>query len=133
MFHHMGGKKAKAPPVEMTPTTLTGKTTLLQILPQRRRICQVSRTCRCRDCGEDGFYPVVYADEGYGWERCPTCGSDRIEWGNKCPLCGRYAEGIYCDDCAQNLRDRFHELLICNFDKEEIKALNEIFDGKELE
>lgn len=93
----------------------------------------MSRTCRCRDCGEDGFYPVVYADEGYGWERCPTCGSDRIEWGNKCPLCGRYAEEIYCDDCAQNLRDRFHELLICNFDQEEIKALNEIFDGKELE
>lgn len=93
----------------------------------------MSRTCRCRDCGEDGFYPVVYADEGYGWERCPTCGSDRIEWGNKCPLCGRYAEGLYCDDCAQNLRDRFHELLICNFDKEEIKALNEIYDGKGLD
>lgn len=48
-------------------------------------------------------------------------------------MCGRYAEGFYCDDCAQNLRDRFHEFLICNFDKEEIKALNEIFDGKELE
>lgn len=92
----------------------------------------MSRTCRCRDCGEDGFYPVVYAVEGYGWERCPTCGSDRIEWGNKCPLCGRYADGFYCDDCARNLSYRFHDLLICNFDKEEIKALNEIFDGKEL-
>ncbi len=93
----------------------------------------MGRTCRCRDCGEDGFLPVVYADEGYGWERCPTCGSDRIEWGNKCPLCGRYAEGFCCDDCAQNLRDRFHELLICNFTPEEIRALNEIYGGKDLE
>lgn len=93
----------------------------------------MSRTCRCRDCGDDGFYPVVYADDGYDFERCPTCGSERIEWGNKCPLCGRYAEWIYCYDCEQNLRDRFHELLICNFTPEEIRALNEIFDGKDFE
>ena len=93
----------------------------------------MSRTCRCRDCGDDGFYPVVYADEWDDRELCPTCGSERIEWGNKCPLCGRYADGIYCADCEQNLRDRFHELLICNFTPEEIRALNEIFDGKELE
>ena len=55
-----------------------------------------------------------------------------INVGISCPLCGRYAEEIYCSDCEQNLRERFHELLICNFDQEEIKALNEIYDGKEL-
>ena len=40
---------------------------------------------------------------------------------------------FYCADCEQNLRDRFHELLICNFTPEEIRALNEIYDGKELD
>lgn len=103
------------------------------MIPRREEVCQVARTCRCRDCGEDGFYPVVYADEGYGWERCPTCGSDRIEWGNKCPLCGRFTEEIYCDDCKQNLESRVRELLRANFTPEEIKALNAVYDGKEIE
>ena len=48
-------------------------------------------------------------------------------------MCGRYAEESYCEDCKKDLRDRFHELLICNFDPEEIKALNEIYDGKGLD
>lgn len=52
--------------------------------------------------------------------------------GVSCPLCGRYAADAYCADFVQNLRERFHELLNCNFTPEEIKALNEIYDGKEL-
>ena len=93
----------------------------------------MSITYRCRDCGKDGFLPLVYGEDGYVAEHCPSCDSEQIEQGYACPLCGRYAELDYCDDCKQNLRERFHELLICNFDPEEIKALNEIFDGKELE
>lgn len=64
---------------------------------------------------------------------CPDCASCDIMKGISCPLCGRYAKRDYCDDCKQNLKSRFHELLQANFTQEEIKALNEIFDGKELE
>lgn len=64
---------------------------------------------------------------------CPSCGSSDINVGISCPLCGRFTMDFYCADCEQNLRDRFHELLICNFTPEEIRALNEIYDGKELE
>ena len=88
---------------------------------------------RCRDCGMDGFLPVVYGDEGYTTEHCPFCDSDRVERGYECPLCGRFTTGVYCEDCEKKLRERFSELLKSNFTHEEIKALNEIFDGKELE
>lgn len=90
-------------------------------------------TYHCRDCGKEGFLPVVYGDEGYTTEHCPFCDSDRVEWGYECPLCGRFTTDAYCGDCENNLRERFRELLICNFTQEEIKALNEIFDGKDLE
>ena len=92
---------------------------------------------KCRNCGAEDFIPKYinygFCDSQMGVPVCPSCGSSEIDIGISCPLCGRYAEGIYCDDCAQNLRDRFHELLICNFNPEEIRALNEIFDGKDFE
>lgn len=93
----------------------------------------MQRTCRCRNCGKDGFLPVVYAEEAYSREHCPACDSDRVEWGNACPLCGRYADVDYCDDCKQNLESSMRELLRANFTPEEIKALNTVYDGKEIE
>lgn len=64
---------------------------------------------------------------------CPECASSEIMRGVSCPLCGRFTTDAYCGDCENNLRERFHELLICNFSAEEIKALNEIYDGKDIE
>ena len=92
---------------------------------------------RCMNCGAEDFVPYEMHDEYTNpqlcYHVCPECGSEEIEDGNACTLCGRYAgDGSVCDDCADNLRDRFHELLICNFTPEEIRALNEIYDGKEL-
>ena len=108
---------------------------MLQILQQRRRICQVPN--KCRNCGAEDFTPKYinygFCDSQMGVPVCPSCGSSDIDIGISCPLCGRYAEEIYCADCEQNLRERFHELLICNFTPEEIRALNEIFDGKDFE
>ena len=92
----------------------------------------MSVTYRCRDCGADGFYPIVYGEDGYVDEHCPSCDSENIEQGDACPLCGRFTTDAYCDDCKQNLRERFSELLKSNFTPEEIKALNEIYDGEEL-
>lgn len=92
---------------------------------------------RCRNCGAEDFTPKYinygFCDSQMGVPVCPSCGSSEIDISISCPLCGSYTTDAYCGYCARDLRDRFHELLICNFDEEEIKALNEIFDGKELE
>lgn len=97
----------------------------------------MSRTCRCRDCGAEDFTPKYinygFCDSQMGVPVCPSCGSSEIDVGTSCPLCGSFTTDAYCGDCENNLRERFHELLKCNFTPEEIKALNEIFDGKELE
>lgn len=90
-------------------------------------------TFHCRDCGAEDFLPVVYGEEGYAIEHCPVCGSETIEKGYACTLCGRYAgDGSVCDDCADNLRNRLSELLHANFDEEEIAALNGIYAEEEL-
>lgn len=93
---------------------------------------------KCSDCGADFIMPkfVHYTncrDPQMTLATCPDCASSEILCGISCPLCGRYAKRVYCEDCEKNLREQFHELLNCNFTPEEIKALNEIFDGKELE
>lgn len=92
---------------------------------------------KCRNCGAEDFTPKYincgFCDSQMGVPVCPSCGSSEIDVGISCPLCGSFTTDAYCGYCARDLRDRFHEFLICNFDKEEIKALNEIFDGKELE
>lgn len=91
---------------------------------------------KCRNCGAEGFIPKYinygFCDSQMGVPVCPSCGSSEIDVGTSCPLCGSFTTDAYCGYCARDLRDRFHEFLICNFDEEEIKALNVIFDGKEL-
>ena len=92
---------------------------------------------KCRNCGAEDFTPKYinygFCDSQMGVPVCPSCGSSEIDVGTSCPLCGSYTTDAYCGYCARDLRDRFHEFLICNFDEKEIKALNEIFDGKDLE
>lgn len=91
---------------------------------------------KCRNCGAEDFTPKYinygFCDSQMGVPVCPSCGSPEIDVGTSCPLCGSYTTDAYCGYCARDLRDRFHEFLICNFDEKEIKALNEIYDGKEL-
>lgn len=93
---------------------------------------------KCSDCGADFIMPkfVHYTncrDPQMTLATCPDCASSEIMCGISCPLCGRFTTDFYCTDCAQNLRERFHALLTCNFSAEEIKALNEIYDGKDIE
>ena len=92
---------------------------------------------KCRNCGAEDFIPKFinygFCDSQMGVPVCPLCGSSEIDVGFSCPLCGRFTTDAYCGDCENNLRERFSELLKSNFTPEEIKALNEIFDGKELE
>lgn len=96
------------------------------------------RRYKCPDCGAEFLMPkfVHYTscrDPQMALATCPECASSEIMRGVSCPLCGRYAADAYCADCVQNLRERFSELLKSNFTTEEISALNNIFDGKELE
>lgn len=106
------------------------------ILPRREAKSQV-RSYKCIDCGADFLFPKIinygFCDSQMGVPVCPDCASTNIAGGTSCPLCGRFTTDFYCADCAQNLRERFSDLLKSNFTPEEIKALNEIFDGKELE
>lgn len=92
---------------------------------------------RCRNCGAEDFIPRYvnygFCDAQTGIPTCPSCGSEEIESGYSCSLCGRYAVDEICDNCADNLRERFHELLEENFTPAEIKALNVIYDGKDIE
>lgn len=92
---------------------------------------------KCWNCGAEDFIPRYinygFCDAQMGIPHCPSCGSTDIESGFSCSLCGRYALDGICDDCAENLRERLHELLTSNFYPEEIKALNVIFDGKDIE
>lgn len=92
---------------------------------------------KCRNCGAEDFTPKYincgFCDSQMGVPVCPSCGSSEIDIGISCPLCGRFTTDAYCDDCKKNLRERFSKLLKSNFTPEEIKALNEIFDGKEIE
>ena len=105
------------------------------ILPRREGSCQVPN--KCRNCGAEDFTPKYinygFCDSQMGVPVCPSCGSSEIDIGISCPLCGRFTTDAYCGDCENNLRERFHELLISNFSAEEIKALNEIYDGKDIE
>ena len=92
---------------------------------------------KCRNCGAEDFIPKLinygFCDSQMGVPVCPSCGSSEIDVGISCPLCGRFTTDAYCADCENNLRERFSELLKSNFTPEETKALNGIFDGKELE
>ena len=92
---------------------------------------------KCRNCGAEDFTPKYinygFCDSQMGIPVCPSCGSSDLDIGISCPLCGRYAEGLYCDDCSHNLRHRLHQLLICTFRAEEINALNENYEGNALE
>lgn len=48
--------------------------------------------------------------------------------------CGRYIDldENVCEVCKRNLKKRFSEMLHSNFTDEEIKEINEMYDGEEI-
>lgn len=92
---------------------------------------------RCFRCGAEFEEPVFVEDGTFlgntvGYYICPECGDDEVEEGCECLKCGQWAEYNYCDGCMAELKKRFSAILHENFSDEEIEALNEIYDGEEI-
>ncbi len=100
---------------------------------------------RCNNCGVTFFEPKIeYRKDPYGNSNvslpdeavCPFCG-DSFEKAKKCKHCDEYffesKHGSICRDCLDDIETRFSKLLNDNFTKLEIGALNEIYDGRNLE
>lgn len=98
----------------------------------------------CEDCGETFLEPsisydtVPYGDgyvKGPGQASCPYCHGN-FEEGKKCEHCGNYflesRMNEICEDCLDELQTRFSNMLHNNFTEYEIKALNTIYEGKDL-
>lgn len=87
---------------------------------------------KCEDCKMviDDFKNL--AEEFDGSKVCPYCCGD-VEEVEACD-CGNWmSKGeTFCEKCKIDLRKQFSRLLHENFDEKEIKMLNELFDGEEL-
>ena len=95
---------------------------------------------RCRDCGhlfeegEEYSYTETHGFYGAGetFSFCPVCRGSffKVE---RCSVCDEYCmkEGEeFCDDCKVDVKQRFKKLLHKNFKDEEIKLLNELYEGE---
>lgn len=102
----------------------------------------------CDECGETFEEPKTYCeDRGEFWgQPCreeisvsPCCEGDYSEAGT-CELCGEYYNeetakeyNLCCDDCAESLENKFKKILHENFTEYEIKVINSIYDGRDIE
>lgn len=98
---------------------------------------------KCNDCGirfdslriyieQHGLSTPPYEERA----ECPNCGSTDYEEVNGCRYCGDDTDDSrvddICEDCLKEIELRFSEMLNRYFDETEIKALNIIFDGRDL-
>jgi methionyl-tRNA synthetase len=72
-----------------------------------------------------------------GEKACPNCLDFDFEEAEQCENCKAWffadeLENGVCNDCTADLVGTFKELLYENFTANEIKILNEIYDGKEF-
>lgn len=101
---------------------------------------------KCLDCGEEFLEPrVCHETVPYGGGEaelpeyfcCPFCGGAYKEE-KQCEYCGKFfledesRMDVMCEECLDELKERFSALLHNNFTPYEIKALNTIFDGRDL-
>lgn len=106
------------------------------ILQRKPRESQVFY--KCLDCGCTFDDPDFIEDENFmgnraGQNVCPRCGSDDIEQGAECDLCGGWTDGSrFCTDCRSEVMERFNEFLYVHFSQDEIDLINEETDGEPL-
>lgn len=91
----------------------------------------------CDNCKAFFKIPAKWKEiNGENFDGCPFC-KQTFEAAKKCELCGEYFAGGYfesmCENCKEDIKERFSKLLNENFTTFEIGFLNEIFDGKNLE
>lgn len=91
---------------------------------------------KCDECGhifEDGEEKRWVEPHGEEMKGCPLC-SGTYSDAKECEMCGAYiVEGEFCDDCKEELIDRFKWLLETNFLETQRKFIIELLEeGEEI-
>lgn len=94
----------------------------------------------CKECGAIFTEPQSWV-EPHG-ERicgCPSCAGSYVE-AKRCELCGgeydpETAEHdmLCCDECAEDLKQKFSDLIHEHFTDYELSIINAIYDGRDIE
>ncbi len=92
---------------------------------------------KCKNCNTEFEHYDTIDDNGEKWDVCPVCRGADFDEAAKCEYCGKYfmesRMDVLCKDCLDELQIKFSNMLHSNFTEYEIKALNAIYDGRNLE
>lgn len=98
---------------------------------------------KCLECGaifEEGSEAVWQETHGLDTppyetlSGCPIC-KGAYEEAPECKLCGNYKNvdnESYCEECKNDIKERFQRILHLEFDKDEIELLNVVYEDKEM-
>ena len=98
---------------------------------------------RCLECGalfdeyEKAEWYETHGLDTPPYERmtgCPKC-KGSYEEAKSCKLCGSYDlenDDKYCQECKNDVQERFVKILHLEFDKDEIELLNVVYEDKEM-
>lgn len=92
---------------------------------------------KCNDCKStfENCHTVI-DDNSEKWYVCPNCRSTDFDEAKRCEECGDFfvdsRENETCEECLKELQYRFSDLLHQNFTERQIRALNIIYEGKDL-
>ena len=87
---------------------------------------------QCQDCGhifEEGEQTYWTEPHGEQMVGCPLC-HGTFEPATPCRICGASCLEDYCEECREDVKDRFQKFVDCAFTKEERELLNELYDGE---
>ena len=98
---------------------------------------------RCNNCGhlfEEGEQDKWVENHGFflgngeEFTGCPIChGSyEEVKLCNICDTMCETKQDEYCNGCKKEIRERFENLMDSNFDEEERKLLNILYEGELL-
>lgn len=132
---HINGRTYR----EVAAALYVSPKTVYRAIRERKKI----KMFKCNDCGAKFDSPRLHL-ETHGLSappfeeraECPECGSTDYKEPKGCRYCGdditdSRADDI-CEDCLKEIEFRFSEMLNRKFEEAEIKALNIIFEGKDL-
>lgn len=100
---------------------------------------------KCFECGhmfEEGEEKEYFEPIGECWGDsvcvrrlgCPQCNGDFDEV-FPCKICGRYKtteKNTFCDECTEDVKERYSRLLDNNFTKSELELIDELMEDCEL-
>ncbi len=94
----------------------------------------------CSDCGAVFDEPQSWVEpHGEKMSGCPLCAGNYVE-AQRCELCDSEYDPdtaehgrLCCDNCAEDLTERFKEVIHEHFTDYELSIINEIYDGRNIE